>query len=162
VRPLSANAESLAFVEEPSLNLFDDAADKFSKLAERWKNRLVFPGRSLVEQYKSGRLTLICDLEISSRQFLPHNSRAGRNNLIDDVRLASVVLNANVEDRVYMQNWNQEPVFIDVVQIVKEPENIIPSLVRLYDIHDVTDDCFGGSMYQSAIDGSYKFLLREP
>jgi hypothetical protein len=57
-----------------------------------------------------------------------------------------------------LQDWKQEPVFVEDVEIVQGPEGAIPSLVRFYGIHDEVGDCFGGLMYQSAFDGSYKFI----
>jgi len=82
--------------------------------------------------------------------------------LAGDVNIASVVLQADTGNQLDVQDWNQEPMLVDVVHVVKGPEGIIPSFVGLCDVHDEVADCFGGLIYQSAIDGSYKILARRP
>jgi hypothetical protein len=143
-----------------SLDTFNHARDHFRELTKRWENRFTFPSRSLIEQYQDGRFALICDLEISPRKIKTGKSGSACHDLIDNVVLASVVLHSDVVNHVDVQHWQQEPVLIDIVEIVQCPQGTIPSVVRLYDIHDEVADCFGGLMYQSAINGLYKFIPR--
>ena len=47
---------------------------------------------------------------------------------------------------------------VNVVEFVKGPQGIIPSLVRLYDINNQLTDVFTKSLYFSFIDMTYKFI----
>ncbi len=38
--------------------------DKLGQLKQRWNNRLVLEGLSICEAYVTGRLSVICDLDI--------------------------------------------------------------------------------------------------
>jgi hypothetical protein len=49
-------------------------------------------------------------------------------------------------------------VLIKDVEIVQGPEDVIPSLIRFYGIHNETSDRAGGFLYQSSIDCTYKFI----
>lgn len=153
--------ESLLCEKYP-LNTFDDVADKFRQLLERWNHRLTLHGQSLVEEYQRDRLTLVCDLDISGGLKHRHGSIARHNQVHIDPLVASIIFSAKANDRSNLHHWKQEPVFVKNVEIVKASEGIIPSLVRFYDIHDEVSDLFGGLPYQSAIDGVYKAIPTLP
>jgi hypothetical protein len=58
-----------------------------------------------------------------------------------------------------MHMGNEQPVLVLDVESVQGPDGFpVPSLVGLYDIHDEINDPFGGLMFESAIDGGYKFI----
>jgi hypothetical protein len=144
-----------------SLELLNDVANKLNEINKRWQNKLTLCGQSLVEKYREGRLTLVCDLEISSSvagdigsMDSPSLNKHGESGKL----IASIVLQTNSLQHSNVYHWKQEPVFIEDVQFVQSPEGVIPSLVRFYDIHDEVSDCFGGLCYQSAFDGSFKFI----
>lgn len=150
----------MAIIDLANHDVFDDATHHFNELTKRWKNRLTSQGNSRVEQYENGRISVICDLAITPSHFVSSYSPSADNPRLDNVLIASVVFNSDAMDHVHMHYWEQDPVLVDNVQIVQGPQGIIPSLVRLYDIHDEIADISGCLMYQSAIDGRYKFIPR--
>jgi hypothetical protein len=142
------------------LKAIDSASNDFRHLAERWHNRLSGQGQSLAERYMRHGLTVVCDLAIS----VPDASVGmvvGRNEnpIVYRKFLASIVYSANVSDARYFEMGNQQPVFVSNVETVKAPDGLaIPSLVRLYDIHDETENFCAGVIFQSAIYGVLKPL----
>jgi hypothetical protein len=143
-------------------NSFDsihDAADQFRELNERWNNRFTLQGQSLVEKYREGRMSVVCDFEFS-RTAKWSRGAISCNGDIADNPVVSLVFCAKTEDRSYLYDWKQKPVFVEDVDIMQGPQGVIPSSVRFYDIHDEVKDVFGGLLYQSAIDASYKFIPR--
>ena len=145
--------------QKDRFHVLNDAADHMSQLLERWENRLILQGQSLVEEYEQGRLTLVCDLDVSmARKWSDASLRGSENPKINSNFLASVVLKAKVTQHADVHDWKQEPMLVNDVEFVQGPEGVIPSVVRFYGIHDEVRDCFGGLMYQSALDGSYKFI----
>jgi hypothetical protein len=74
--------------------------------------------------------------------------------------LATFVFVANVPNPLPLQMGDQQPVLVFNVESVLMPrlESHLQSLVGLHNIHDVVDDPFGGLMFESAIDGIYKFI----
>jgi hypothetical protein len=151
--------ETAGLREKDFLDACNQASDHFRDLTKRWENRFSFPDRSLVEQYQNGRCALICDLKISPRQVVADKSSSSRDNLVEHF-FVSAIFNADTVDYVDVHDWKQEPMFIDVVKVVQSQQSTIPSIVRLYGIHDEVADCYGSAMYQSAIDGRYKFIPR--
>jgi hypothetical protein len=143
--------------QENHFNLVDNPTDRIGQAMKAWNDRLTVQGRPLVEQYKQGWLTLVCDLAISkSRQGPFSDPLSSDDPRADDVLLASLIFQANVSHNVHAHHREQEPVFVDNVHIVQGPEGIIPSLVRLYGLHNEVTDLFGGLLYQSAVDGNFK------
>ena len=150
-----------SFLREKHLNnVFDDAANDFNEVLERWKNRLTRQGQSTVEQYKDGRISVICDLAITPSHFVSSDPSSADNPWLNHILMASVVFHADAVNNVHVHHWEQEPVLIEDIQIVQGPKGVIPSLVWLYDIHNEVTDCLRGLMYQSAINGRYKFIPR--
>jgi len=73
--------------------------------------------------------------------------------------LASIALSANTSHSRNVNARNQESVLILNIEPVEGPDRVsIPSLVRLYGIHDELDDVFGGIMFQSTIHGTFKSI----
>jgi hypothetical protein len=146
--------------EKDALDAIDSAADEMREIAERWQNCLTVERHSIAENYAEGRLSLICDLNI-----LVPDARTDRNvgvnhcPLNDGEVFASAIFAA---DRPNVRNVffsDQEPVLVFNVESVKSPEGLsYSSLVRLYSVHDEVEDCFGGLLFQSTVDGSYKFI----
>lgn len=128
--------------------------------AQRWQNRLSVERHSIAENYAEGRLSLICDLNI-----FPPDASVGGGLGVDDRPLgdcevlASAIFAMNSHNVRNVLLRDQEPVLVFNVECVKTQEGFpYPSLVRLYRIHDEVEDCFGGLLFQSTIDGSYKFI----
>jgi hypothetical protein len=145
--------------QKNGLDAFHDAANKFRQLNERWDNRFTFHGQSLIEQYQQGRITLVCDLDISvANASVNRRSASGDGPSSDTKLLASLVFSANIVNSSDLYDWKQKPVLVENVEIVQGPDGVIPSLVRFYDIHDEVTDCFGGLGYYSGIYGGCKFI----
>ena len=146
--------------EENSLNAVNRATDEMREIAERWQDRLTVEGHSIAENYAEGRLSLIFDLNILAPYAgVDRDVRVNHCPLSDGEVFASAIF---AVDRPNVRNVflrDQEPVLVFNVESVEIPEGFSsPSLVRLYGIHDEVDDCFGGLLFQSTIDSSYKFI----
>jgi hypothetical protein len=135
--------------------------DLYRQNSKRWQNRTASQGHTLVENYRAGRLTIVCNLDIA----VTHRDGGTANTALDDqpVRdskvLASLIFCANLSDKVKAHISKQEHVLINDVELMELPEEIpIPSLVRLYDIQVESKDWRSGLLFQSTIDGSGKFL----
>ncbi len=147
--------------EEKALDAVDCAADEMRQLGESWKNWETIQRHTIAENYAEGRLSLICDLNISVPE-----AGSDRDHwvnccpLLNNKVFASVVYAADVPNVRHIFLSNQEPVLVFDVESVESPKGFSrPSLVRLYRIHDEVEDCFGGLLFQSTIDSSYKFVL---
>ena len=114
--------------------------------------------RTLVEQYQQGQASLICDLAILQVIKRVSSSASPCDNPPSHQVLASLVFNADVVNAIDLHHWQQEPVLVENVETVQGPNGVIPSVVRLYPIHDETSDCLGGLCYLAAINGGLKFL----
>jgi hypothetical protein len=113
-------------------NSFDsihDAADQFRELNERWNNRFTLQGQSLVEKYREGRMSVVCDFEFS-RTAKWSRGAISCNGDIADNPVVSLVFCAKTEDRSYLYDWKQKPVFVEDVDIMQGPQGVIPSSVR--------------------------------
>jgi len=151
--------QGILLAKENALNSFERAAHNVRQLNERWNNRFTFHKQSLVEQYRHGRIALICDLDISTAKAFADTEVTFREHPSSNAnRFATLIFNANVINLRDVQDWKQKPVLVENVEIVQGTDGVIPSLVRFYDIHDEVRDCLGGWAYCSAIDGCYKFI----
>jgi hypothetical protein len=142
------------------LDTVNNTTDEFRQLMKRWQNRLTLHGQSVVEKYKQGRISLICDIEVPVLRAIHVATPAAscENPSVNEQFLAFLVYSANVAHSTDLHNWKQKPVLIEDVEIVQGPQGVIPSFVRFYDIHDEVADCWRGFMYQSAIYGGYKII----
>jgi hypothetical protein len=74
------------------------------------------------------------------------------------------VLKADISERHYLENWNEQLMLVRDVHIVQGPQGPIPNLVGSDDIDDEVPQRNGGPvigkflLFQSAIYGTYKFL----
>jgi hypothetical protein len=129
-------------------------------LAERWHNKLTLQGQSLAERYTKHGLTVICDLDISVPKTEVLTSVRGNDKpVVEGETLARFIYCANVVNSRKFSVSNQEPVLVFDIETVKGPDGLaIPSLVRLYNFDNEVEDFFGGVLFQSAIDGSFKAI----
>jgi len=134
--------------------------DQYRHSTDRWQNHLARQGHSIAENYRAGRLSLVCDLDISvARRGVRGDLTLHDEPVWENKILASLVYSANVLDKIKVRLGEQQHVLVDDVEVMEMPEEIAsPSLVWLYGIHDEADDCCGGLMFQSAIHGGYKFV----
>jgi hypothetical protein len=164
VAPSGLTGESeglgLSRSEPDSFEAIDRASDEMREIAERWQDRLAVEGHTIAENYAEGRLSIILDLHISApiagdRMGLSADESPFLNREV----FASAVYTCDVPNKRDIFLGNQQPVLVFDVEGVQSPDGITtPSFVRLYGIHDKVDDVFGGLMFQSTVDGVYKFL----
>jgi hypothetical protein len=146
--------------EPNAFEAIDRATDEVREVKDRWQNSLTVKRHSIAENYADGRLSLICDLNI-----LAPDTRIDRDAGMDHCPLGHGEVLATAifaVDRPDVRNVllrDQEPMLVFNVESVQTPQGLAyRSLVRLYLIHDEVDDCFGGLMFQSTVNGVYKFI----
>jgi hypothetical protein len=148
------------------LQPINDLDDDIRHALQRWQDVEALQTRPLAENYMRPGVTLMCDLALR----VPFKDRgrgfAGNDEpIVNGEIFASLVYRSKAANVGELQMCNQKPVFISDVEIIQTGKDFsIPSLVGLYDIHDVSLDFFTGVLFQS-IDGSYKtftgFMDRE-
>lgn len=148
-------------VEEDGLNAFDRAARRFRECmqdlddwgVDKWHSF----DHSLSEQYVQGRIAIVYNLHIFQTGVVgSHTPSDGPSAHIP--LLASVVFVADTVKKIELQGWDEQLVLVLNVQSVQGPQELIPSIVRLYDIHDEVGDSLGSLKYFSAFDGRYKLV----
>jgi hypothetical protein len=135
----------------------------FGDPVQRWNDRLILKGRSYVENYRNGNMALILHCNV------PAPVEGPMVGVLGEVVIRSgeeffVVLKADARERHNTEQWNEQLMLVSDVHVVQGPQGPIPSLVGLYNIHDQVANLDGTRMvgetllFQSAINGSYKFL----
>lgn len=152
------NEEKLG-LQKLSFDTKDSAVDEYRQIVQRWEDVTAAEGQSVCENYANGRFALICDLNLS----LPGGEFGNMIRRGSPFRkfkyLASAVFVANAPNPLKFHIRDKQPMFVLDVKSVQGPDGFsIPSLVGLYDIHDEVDDPFGGLIFESAMDGCYKFI----
>ena len=134
-------------------------ADEYRQIVQRWEDVATAEGQTVSENYANGRFAIICDFNFSLPGGEFGRVLSGGSPLRKLEHFATLVFVANVPDPFEMHMGNEQPMFVLDVENVQGPDGFpIPSFVGLYDIHDEIDDPFGGLMFESAIDGGYKFI----
>ncbi len=150
---LGCGFQELSFEREKS------PADEYREIVQRWKDVATCEGQSVCENYTDGRFAIICDFNFSLsggkfKRVLPGGGPLGKLEYS-----ASLVFVADVPNPFEMHMGDKQPVLVLNVENVQGPDGLsIPSLVGLYDIHDEIYDPFRGLMFESAVDGGYKFI----
>jgi len=145
-----------------ALEAIESAADEMRQISKRWQDRATVERHTVAENYAEGRLSLICDLHI----LVPDTGVDGAAGRMEGPFryhevFCTAVFAVNVPDIHHVFPSDQQPVLILDVENVQSPEGFSSaSRVWLYPLHDVIDDCFGGLLFQSSIDGDYKFVPR--
>lgn len=153
--------------ERDRLETLDDSKNKLRELFERWDNRLTLQGKSLVEQYISGRLSLVVDVDFIAfgNAGAPTNGDIGvvelnRQRALDNEG-TRFVFYMNVRQCRNVEHGNEQFVFVENIEVVKSADRVIPSLVRLYNVNYVLPEFSGEAfMYYSILASFYKFLPR--
>ena len=164
-----ANNEQLDSREDCLLELINDAGDGLRNLMERWENRLTFESvRSLTEEYRKGRLSLICyaerPLERRLEQVIINDISAGTHQVCLPLEplVIGLVYQAYIPHLSDRQNGRQEFVLISNIQPVQSIDGVIPSFVRLYpvkdEVHNVHPYAEDRRLFFSCIDLSYQFV----
>ncbi|MGA9040369.1 MAG: hypothetical protein WB421_07530 [Terriglobales bacterium] len=135
--------------------------------SERWNDRLVLEGNSYAECYARGRMALVVYLKLSPSASLEPVRILRKVGLpLCQENLSMLILKADVRESHYLENWNQQFMFVRDVHIVQGPEGPISSLVSLHVVdHEVPQadsTCMIDKflLFQSAIYGTYKFFPR--
>jgi hypothetical protein len=133
---------------------------RYFHLAQRSKDLQAMHGHSIAENYGAGRISLICNLNISMALAPVFLSEGINNEPVGDGEFsAALVYSANVPNKSYLNFGNKQPVFVDIVKLTQMPEQIaISSRVWLYDILNECGDTRGSLLFQSAIYGIDKFI----
>lgn len=145
-----------------TLDAVDRAADEMRQIAKRWQDRMAVERHTIAENYAEGRLTLICDLHfrVSDTGVRCPPGRV-EGPFCDHEMYASAIFASNISDQCHVFPSDQQPMLIFDVENIQSPEGFSSSSrVWLYPVHDVVDDCFGGLLFQSTVDGTYKALPR--
>ena len=103
--------------------------------AQALGDRLTLEGKdAYIENYRRGSMALIlnCNLPVvefpeSNRTRFIHEDRLDGNN-----RSVFLILKANTVENHRLQSWDEKLMFVHDVQIVKSPEQWIPSRVGIY------------------------------
>jgi len=130
----------------------EDTKNKLRQLMQRWDNRLLFKHLPFIKQYLDGRLSIVLNLECT---LAPNERdpicRAGHGRKRH--RLAAVVEHPDARRAQQGKDRDEKLVFVDVVEFVKGPEGVIPSLVWLYAIEDGISDVGGDALYLTLSNG---------
>lgn len=154
-----AQVPQLGVRHKYSLNAKDSAVNEYREIVQRWEDMLAAEGQSVSENYANGRFSLICDLDLSFTRGEFGRVVLGGSPLGEFKLFAILIYVADLSKPLELNMGDKQPVFVLNVESVQGPDSLpIPSLVRLYDIHDEVDDPFGGLMFESAVDGGYKFI----
>lgn len=141
------------------LDAVESAANEIRQAAKRWNDVMTVERQTVAKNYTDGRVSLVCDLH-----FFPIADKGVASGVVDGPFIngelfASAILTANVPNVRQLFFSEQDYVFVLDVQSVQIPECIaIPSSVRLNLIHDEVADLFGGFLFESSVDGTYKAL----
>lgn len=133
--------------------LVNDPVDQMRKLMEKWDNRLTLDNLRLAERYLEGGLEIHVHIRVFAvvnvdatdfcavlKNCKPLSASAaglGHDGHALGGLLGGVVLDpANHGGATAERSNEQEAVFVDVVKLVKFPEDIIATLVRLERVED--------------------------
>lgn len=139
-----------------SLNRFDRLANDLREISERWNKRLVLGQFSFADEYVKGRLKLALDFVVGDDGrvicIIGHHDPKANETVRADL---SIELHA-FQDK----DSKQQPVLINIVELVKKADRIIKSTVRLHFVEHRSADQFAdagahGSLCYSIIKGCF-------
>ena len=144
--------------EDYLLNCLDGARDELRQLMQRWDNRLTLERLTFAERYREGRLAVALELEFAGhRQHIYFTACVDSKGAIGECRRSCTTV--DVRQRGNADNRRQPEMFVTDIQAVQDEDGItIPSLVRLYDVEDQSNDIGASHLYLSAIKGGFQFL----
>jgi len=157
-------ASDLKVSAEESAKRVNNARNRLRDLMERWNNRPTLKRHVWREEYLRGRMAFVFECEIAFTERERNHARPIHET--SDVKLRMfIVLKADIPTFHKLNKWNDELVLVPAIEVVKCPDGVIPSLVGFYFIHDKLAQGRGSVvtaevsvLFQSAIDGRYKFL----
>ena len=132
------------------LQRLPDTRNKLRELNQRWNNRLVLEGLSFPEAYLDGRFAIalvveVCGAATAGRHAIREEEQEGWRHRDSSGRVVFVI-NANDLDFRHGDGCDQQPVFIDTIQMVK-PNKL--ATIRAYEISNDLRDVGGDSLYFS-------------
>ena len=150
--------DPLTFSDIRFLELLYDSRDVLLQIQERWDNRL--GGAEVIsfaEEYSKGRLSIVCYMELGgSGERIKFPTIADYKSRINDFIIV-VIMCAHTSQLSDRNNWEQQPMLVNDVQMVKTPQGVIPSFVWLNYIDDQVENVLPGHLYFSTVDGFYNF-----
>src|SRR5450432_3883473 len=139
-RAYSASVTGQALeVDSEQLKRFNRAVNFFGDPCKRLNDSLILEKPdAYIENYRRGSMALVLHCHLPVIEFFEPKGagfiHVDRPN--GDDRSVFLVLKANTVEDHRLQRWNEKLMFVDDVQIVKSPEQWIPSLVGLYRFDD--------------------------
>ena len=123
----------------------ESSGDEYSEIVQRWKDMAAFEGHSAAEKYAYGRISFVCDVHVSFLGGEINPSPSASNDPFGNREcFASFVYVADIPNPLPLQLGNDDPMFVHNVETVKLPDGVtIPSLVGLYDLHDIVENPSG-------------------
>jgi hypothetical protein len=151
-----------ASLDKPLKAVFEDlqnSEDAVLKKAQCRRYLNILKRTSLAEQYANGKLAMILDVvpyrEVEVEGTVPVHGE-GR----DILGSSRLILHRSAFESAVSDYWNQQLVLIDNIEIVKSPEGIIPSTIRLYVGDDRLVDSRCGQIYVSSAQLTFETLAR--
>jgi hypothetical protein len=108
-------------------------SNQFTRLVQRWDNRMSVHGESFSKQYAEGRLTVLAQLQFPKVHGSP--SCAGefsdfwRTDSADDSARFIYHVGAS---RAHTYNWDKQLMFVSNIQTVNGVQGVIPSFMGFY------------------------------
>ncbi len=148
--------------ESQQLERLNRARKFFGDPRERFNNRLILERVSKVEEYRRGRVALILQCQHSSFGALqPKAMGFGKRESSTWINsdIAFVVLKAQVAELHPLKDWDEKLMLVQIVQVIEEPEPVIPSLVGFYGIQNkIVEDRSDLLLFKSVTKAGYKFF----
>ena len=131
------------------------------QLEERLDERAAIEVGPFAKNYTEGKLSVVCHVKWVRRPYgVKDTSASNAEQIVNNVDLAVVVLQAHTEQLTVLDAWNEQPMLVDVVRLAERPEVAVPSLVRLYHVKDDGLQIEGGLLYFSQRNGLSKLVPR--
>jgi hypothetical protein len=147
--------------EKKRLERLNRARNFFGDPVQRRDDRLTFEGKSIIEEYSSGRMALILYSKIFPLELVQRQSPrlVGNQPLLKRPFFSIFVLKANTSNVDDLQEWNKELMFVSNIQVIQSPDRVIPSLVGLYVVQEqIMDFDLDLLLFEKIHEGSFQFI----
>ena len=142
------------------LDLLDGCADELRQLGKRWDDLQARKGASFVEQYLSGRASVLLDLDFGAARHWVELSALRNGETTNDSAVPAGVYKDNVADLRNGEDWHYENMLVLNVEVMQFEQRVsCPSNVRLKVVDERIRDAWGAfSIYLSSLDGGHKLI----
>jgi len=145
------------------IDRFNRARDYYGDPVERWNDRLILNPASKVEEYLRGRMALILQCYAPSLRTVQTETEGICTEVVIPAINGNlfIILKAHLMELHPLNHWNEKLMFVPVVQVMKNPQFIVPSLVGFYGVQDKLTQRFTDLLlFQSFAQARYKFFPR--